>query len=688
MKKKSLIFISIFILILVLGAIILPFITISSPQLTKFISNQLEKNLARKVEIGRLKIGILTGIELHDVVVFNKSGFKSKALIENKRLILKYRFFPLLKRQLIVTNLLFIEPTIFIERNKSNRWNFTDLLKKNTYKREKEAGNFSFQIDKIRVKKGSIYFLDEGISPKLKTSIEKIDIQIDGLNKRDGIIGFRVRAGEIGGRRINLKLGGGVEVDLDSGVIEIVTATFTLADLKAELEGGLKDELINITLKTNEFSIANIIRLIPFPDIEKLKLAGKSKINVSLNSRLNENLQVLGRVILKNGKVEYEGVRNGIKDINLDLQFTEDDMNLLSLTGQFGESNFNMQGELQNFKNPKINFMVRSQQLILDEIIEGYGEFIEAFPNLKFDQQYKLDVKGEINVDEWSFKKIIGKEFYTDFKWVRNILMIKALKSKVSDGVVEASGTIDLGSKLPGYSVFANAKQIEIANIISSFSETNNRFVCGKLSSEINIKGAGFKLNELKENLEGSGSVELKDAKIKGLKILDRLAAFLTLGVIRNLTQCHILTTFKIEDGIISSDDFELRSHLIKLLGSGKISLDLDMDFNMTATFPGRLGKQISKLGKIIPFLGDKKDRMGVRFRIKGNFKEPEFARTEEIKQKIELETKEEKEKIKEKIQQQVEKEKEEIKEIIEEKQEKIKEKAKEEVNKLFKKLF
>jgi hypothetical protein len=447
-----------------------------------------------------------------------------------------------------------------------------------------------------------------------------------------------------------------------------VTTKFTLADLEAEVEGGLKDEIINLELESNEFSISNIIRLIPLSNIEKLKILGKSKINVGINGRVDEKLDVLGAVRLKKGKVGYDGVRKYIKNINLELQFTEEDISLSSLSGKFGKSDFNIQAELQNFKNPKINLIFNSKRIILDEIIDSYYEFVAinratdlnlhgairpAFE--RHHKQFNLDVEGEINIDKWSFKKIIGERLFTDFRWVRNVLMIRTLKSDVSNGWLETSAMIDLNSQLPQYFVSAKVKQVEIANIISSF-DIKKKFICGKLTSEINLKGAGFKLNDLKENLAGTGNIELKDAKLKGLKILDKLATFLSLGVIRNLTQCHLLATFKIAQGIISTDDFELRSKFIKLLASGKISLDLDVDFNVTATFPGRLGRQIAKLGRIIPFIGDEKGRMGVRFRVKGNFKDPKFSKKEKIKEIIEKKHERIKEKVKEKAQEEIKK--------------------------------
>lgn len=685
MLKKLLTFITIIIIILVIGIIILPFMTISSTHLTRFITGELEKNLARKVEIGEIKIGILKGIEVKDVIVYNQKGFKCPSLLENKSLILRYKLLPLLKRQLIITELVLVEPMISIERNKSGKWNFKDLFQ--TKKGGEVGGNFSLQLNKIIVKKGTLHLCDE-IFHKMETSIEKIDSRIDGLDKREGLVSFKVTAGKIGGRRGNFKLRGSLDLNLDLGLIEIVTAKLTLADLEAEIVGGLKDETINLELKSNEFSLSNIAKLIPIP-IQKLRVAGKGRINVGLTGRSDEKLQVLGVVTLTNGKIQYDGVKETIKNLNLELQWSDTDLKLSSLTGEFGNSNFDIRAEIPDIKNPKVNLAFYSKKLILDEIIEGCCEFFNANQPKPVD----LDVEGKINIEKWAFGEISGSDLYADFRWVRNVLMLRSLRSNAANGMLESSGTIDSTGELPGYSLSVKANQLDISEIIAG-CKGDKKIVRGKLSLDADLKGVGFGINDLKENLEAQGAVELKEAKLGELKLLDGLAAFLSLGTIRNLTGCYMLATFDIADGIISTDDFELtgspgRSKLIRLLASGEISLDLDMDFKVTATFPGRLGKQIVKLGKFIPFLGDEKGRMGVQFRIKGNFKDPNFSeKQEEIKEKVGVEINEESDKIKEKVEQKIEEKKEEVKEIISTQEEEIKEKAKEKVKEKVKGLF
>ncbi|MDI6735746.1 MAG: AsmA-like C-terminal region-containing protein [bacterium] len=690
MLKKFLTFIIIIAIILIIGIIILPFITISSTNLTQFITRELEKNLARKVEIGEIRINILKGIEVKDVIVHNQKGFKSPSLLENKSLILRYRFLPLLKRQVIITEIILVEPAIFIERNKADKWNFKDLwLTKKTEDEGGKGGRFSLQLDKIVVKKGTLYFLDDALH-KIKTSMERIDGQIDGLNKREGIVSFKVTAGKIGDRRTNFKLRGGLDLNLDLGLIEIVTTKLTLADLEAEVTGGLKDETINLELRSNEFSLANIAKLIPIP-LHKLKVSGKGRINVGLSGRSDEKLQVLGVVTLTNGQIKYNGLKKPIKNLNLELQFSDTNLKLSSLTGEFGNSDFDIWAEIPNIKNPKVNLTFCSKKLILDEIIENSSELFTA------KQPVDLDVEGKINVQKWAFREISGSDLYADFRCVRNVLMLRSLKTNAANGVLESSGTIDLSSELPEYSISVKANQLDMTDIIAGF-KGNRKIARGKLSLDVDLKGMGFEINNLKENLEAAGAVELKEVRLKELKILDRLATFLSLDTIRNLDGCYILAAFNIADGIISTDDFELRSSLIRLLASGEISLDLDVDFKVTATFPGRLGKQIAKLGRFIPSLGDEKGRMGgVRFRIKGNFKDPNFSeKQEEIKEKAKSEINEkinqEKDKIKEKLEGKIEGKKEEIKEIISSQEEEIKEKVKEEVGEkvkgLFKKFF
>ncbi len=127
-----------------------------------------ESTLDRDVDFGAIKIGLFSGISLADLKVMLKDGTGEFFSVDSVEL--HYRFWPLLKGQVVVDQILLDQPKINVTRLPDGQFNFSDLLKDPGVSSEKqtvgsqaveEAGSaFNLLVKEVNLQGGELLYID------------------------------------------------------------------------------------------------------------------------------------------------------------------------------------------------------------------------------------------------------------------------------------------------------------------------------------------------------------------------------------------------------------------------------------------------------------------------------------------------------------------------------------------------
>ena len=98
---------------------------------------QAETALGRKVDIGDIRIGLLSGITIRDFRI--KETDKKTDFVSTKAFVLSYELLPLLQKKLIISEIRFDEPAVQIIRNRKGEFNFSTLSILSDKSQEKKA---------------------------------------------------------------------------------------------------------------------------------------------------------------------------------------------------------------------------------------------------------------------------------------------------------------------------------------------------------------------------------------------------------------------------------------------------------------------------------------------------------------------------------------------------------------------
>ena len=299
---------------------------------------------------------------------------------------------------------------------------------------------------------------------------------------------------------------------------------------------------------------------------------------------------------------------------------------------------------------PHFGFELRGNQINLDRYLppeveeartegdrndEDEAEAEELRIELPMEALRALDVDGQLMLDERL--QLLGLELRNielevrarEGDWVIDPLSGDAYAPDDAgddDGRITSRIQLDASGDQPRYGLQADLTRLDIGALLEDLQDDDARLLgIGNLSLDINTRGEA--LSDLKANLNGDGNMRFEDGAVRGINIADiiRRAEARLRGEEyesdepRETDFSEIAGSFRINDGVVSNDDLEGSSPLLRVTGEGSADLnDESLDYRVNATLVDTLEGQ-----------GGRKleDLEGVRLpiRIRGTFSDPSF---------------------------------------------------------------
>lgn len=120
---KILLIIAIIVIILAGGALFLANRYLQSPAFKETALAAARSALGAEVVLEDLTVSLFSGVSLRGIKVANPAGFEGN-LVEAQAFTLQYRLWPLLRKQVVISQLILEDPTIRLARNQQGVWNY------------------------------------------------------------------------------------------------------------------------------------------------------------------------------------------------------------------------------------------------------------------------------------------------------------------------------------------------------------------------------------------------------------------------------------------------------------------------------------------------------------------------------------------------------------------------------------
>lgn len=300
--------------ILIIGIIALPFV-FPLEKIKDFAAAKISETIRREVRIEKASFDLFSGIKLNGLYVGNREGFAKKPFVSADSIELRYAFWPLFSRKIIIKEIRLVKPDILIEKNVRGELNFSDMLQSRDDRRrtkddpdiatDKRTSKppFDLFVAAFSVKNGRITYVD--YAAKTSNEISNFNVGISGFELAlIKPINFRASADvTYQGKVIPIALSSKVGVNLFHESIDIPDLSLSIAGESISAAGNISGWKVgpNIFLSIKSRSINVDPLLAIFAGAAKVEKA-KPKPG-ELTRTVNRSLSAVSRKLRVEAKV-------------------------------------------------------------------------------------------------------------------------------------------------------------------------------------------------------------------------------------------------------------------------------------------------------------------------------------------------------------------------------------------------
>jgi len=501
--KWALIIAGVVIALLLVGSVLLT-LFLPLDKIKDFAVARLSATLHREVRIEKVSFNIFTGVKLEKLYIGNRRGFSERPFVAADAIELRYAFWPLFTRQLLIKEVRLVKPEVLVEKSSGGAFNFSDLMKAPSSTAVDRAAQppaaapgklpFSLIVSGFSLTGGRITYVDHSTGDT--SEIRNLNLKFSGfelfmLNP----INYSVSADLIyQNKPVPVAVTGKLVLDITKGAVSLPDTTLSLAGQKASLTASLASRpstTIDFSASSGGLSLDPLLAIFMTSSGAKKAPAKPGELTATVNQALAAvpgNLTVRGDLDLANltfqkfktdkvaahlslaGKIVtikirqvrlYDGELSGSLSANLNvpgLAYSASDLRL---------SHFNA----APFANSVVGSFLTSLPDYQDLLDKVYGT-LDANASLQGrgvepqDIMANLSLDGSLTLKNGELKRLkmlaeVGKtlksnslqgdmkfgSLYTGFSFKNQVASAKALKIEENDFKLYFTGAADLKSR-------------------------------------------------------------------------------------------------------------------------------------------------------------------------------------------------------------------------------------------------
>ena len=579
-------------------------VVISPEGVRKTVLPIVEKRLHRQIRVGNIKISLFSGIVLDDLAIMEKEG--SQEFARFRQLKLRYKFWPLLSKRIVVTEVRLDAPQIRVIRLPDGTFNYSDITAKKKpatpEAKPEETGKINLLVSKVTLTGGTVIFEDrKAVQPFSYTAgveFQSTDIALDKP------IPFSAKA-DIPGATITAE-GKVAEVTAKP----TIDAVIGIKDVNLEkLSAGLPPALAT---KARAYAPAGAVT-------GRFNLAGPVSVPKGL---------------LKEGKVRLDRVQMTVAgqraSLAGDIALKGDSASSGNLELVAGPNKAQITFSVSNLlsKPISISSTIKADRFDLDPFLKkGAKGAPAAAPTAAKPEPGPLSLpvraSGTAQLGQTSYKGLPITQLILKYRLTDNILVIEQLSGNVAGGSFSDTARLDLNRKGFEYSSRLKVQGVQADPVVTAFSPKAARTVSGTLSLNADVSGKGTQSDAIRKNVSGQGDFTISEGKLSGAGLVQGLAMFLNLEQLRVLQFNKFAGTFRIVKGKVVIDS-AVSGKDLQIIPKGTAGLDKTLDLSLVTRLSPALTGKVTR-GDIGRFMTDDKGWGMLPLKVTGTFSSPKF---------------------------------------------------------------
>lgn len=366
---------------------------------------------------------------------------------------------------------------------------------------------------------------------------------------------------------------------------------------------------LDIALKT----ALNLSEIDQYYSLEEtgFQVSGNTNADLTLRGPVNDfnAIRFSGSARFANVAVLGDSLPAPITNVNGTLNFSNNDVQLSGYTMNMADSDFSLEGRLQDWKNlfkepgsvppARLTARYQAKKLNIDTFVDWDEESTEPLiielPNLVSELQASIDTLQIMGV---KITNIQGQG-QTDPKK----LQINSATAQLFGG--KANGQFIWNIYQPDYTIFRFIGGLENLRVKEFFSEFQMggasklaQYVSGGFNTQVDYQaGLGSNMIQDAPTINATGGFGITDAQIQNHPLQNKISAFLNVPELTNMVMETWNTNFRIENGVLALRDLKFTSRYggFTLNGSQNL-IDSKVNYEIQVLLPAQFSDRLSNV--------------------------------------------------------------------------------------------
>lgn len=358
--------------------------------------------------------------------------------------------------------------------------------------------------------------------------------------------------------------------------------------------------------------------------LEDVSLTGEIAADIDIDGKMStienenyEDFQATGKLVVTDFLFESDDLPASVKIIETTFNFSPKYLELESFQSKIGDSDFSLNGKVENYISYALNDgtlkgnlylnsnNINANQFITEEEPESQSETDKVETDKEIESSVdtvsisaveipeRMDIKfisqlNRILYDQMEITDLKGTFLVKDQKLMMDNLNMNLLDGKL--GVRGEYSTQDI--EKPAVAMSLNIQDIEIESALNSFIMLESlapilKNCKGKVSIQFDYKSLlDAEMSPVLSSIDGYGRLQSEKVQVVDSKTLDKLSELLKLQKEFNNEFTDIDIRFSIKDGRITVEPFDLNMGDIKMTVGGSHGIDQTLDYNLDLDIP------------------------------------------------------------------------------------------------------
>lgn len=503
MFKKIILTLSTLTLMLILAALVIPFL-IPADEYQKRLLLLAEEKIGRKITVGgEVEFTLLpeVAVQIKNITVANAQGFTAPYFARLEQLNLLLDPWPLLDRQVIVKELVISRPTIYLEKNASGKTNWEFAPEKSSSAKasapvemEEEGPTLHYDVGNVRITDGTVDYQAPGRT--LQASEVTLKFTPEELAGSAGLFWQNVP--------VHLMLNADTPSLLWEGRDLPVKLVLQSKYLRAALEGVLKG--IDLSASRFDWEYDGLLQ------VESGSVAKVQKKFFGKAGGLDQSLTL-------------EAVQTVLTPKKLT-------MNTLQLQMGDTEAKGNVTVDFSG-KKPSIQANLEIPKLVMDEYVSIHGgdddEALSVMPSTEPSEEgwsrepidlsalNEANAELDLKISQYAMQQMVLDNLEAKLKLRNGKLEIAVPQAGLAGGSVTVKAGVDTMQSTSLWHKEVTLKNVPFEELTGSFLKKNR--LKGITNGEISFKGKGNSVHDWVSSLSGGGNLAVTEGEIKGYSL-------------------------------------------------------------------------------------------------------------------------------------------------------------------------